>query len=204
MGWPVGREAAGAAEAAVRTLAARGVAIEDAAFAMSVSRAHWFDLFTAGYAHAIGDRFAAVRDQLSPLFASYVEQGQGVTAGRYLAAQVAVTRFIEETAGFFERYDLLALPTTPVPAFPAHLELGPDEIDGQAINPRAGWAFTWPFNLTGQPAISIPCGWSADGLPLGLQLVGRHRADGLVLRAAAAVEAALPRSNRRPPLTATV
>jgi aspartyl-tRNA(Asn)/glutamyl-tRNA(Gln) amidotransferase subunit A len=63
-----------------------------------------------------------------------------------------------------------------------------------------GWFFTWPFNLTGQPAISIRCGWTKDGLPLGLQIVGRRGADGLVLRVAAAIEGLGPWDGQHPPL----
>ena len=69
--------------------------------------------------------------------------------------------------------------------------------------PRAsstGCGFTFPFNLTGQPAASVPCGFTADGLPVGLQIVGRWHADALVLRAAAAFEALQPWASRRPAL----
>jgi aspartyl-tRNA(Asn)/glutamyl-tRNA(Gln) amidotransferase subunit A len=60
--------------------------------------------------------------------------------------------------------------------------------------------FTFPFNLTGQPAASVPAGWTADGLPVGLQIVGRRHADATVLAASAALEAARPWSDRRPGL----
>jgi len=60
--------------------------------------------------------------------------------------------------------------------------------------------FTFPFNLTGQPAASVPCGFTSDGLPVGLQIVGRWHADALVLRAAAGFEAIQPWAQQRPPL----
>jgi aspartyl-tRNA(Asn)/glutamyl-tRNA(Gln) amidotransferase subunit A len=60
--------------------------------------------------------------------------------------------------------------------------------------------FTYPFNLTGQPAASVPCGFTSEGLPVGLQIVGRWHADGQVLRAAACFEALQPWAQRRPPL----
>jgi Asp-tRNA(Asn)/Glu-tRNA(Gln) amidotransferase A subunit family amidase len=94
----------------------------------------------------------------------------------------------------------MATPTLAVPPFSTKLPLGPEQVRGENVDPQVGWAFTWPFNLTGQPAISIPCGWTKDGLPLGLQLVGRRGADGLILRVAAAIEAQAPWSGRRPTL----
>jgi aspartyl-tRNA(Asn)/glutamyl-tRNA(Gln) amidotransferase subunit A len=68
------------------------------------------------------------------------------------------------------------------------------------VAPGAGGHLTPLFNLTGQPAATVPCGWTADGLPLGLQIVGRRHEDALVLRAAAAFEAIAPWADRRPEL----
>jgi aspartyl-tRNA(Asn)/glutamyl-tRNA(Gln) amidotransferase subunit A len=94
--------------------------------------------------------------------------------------------------------DVLATPTIAVPPFSTKLPSGPDRVAGEKIDPHLNWAFTWPFNLTGQPAVSIPCDWTKDGLPLGLQLVGRRGADCLALRVAAAIEALAPWSDRMP------
>ncbi len=90
---------------------------------------------------------------------------------------------------FFERFDLLLTPTLPLTAFDAGLEV-PDS----ARYPRwIDWAaFSYPFNLTQQPAVTVPCGFAPDGLPIGLQIVGPKYADAVVLRAARAVESALP------------
>ena len=90
---------------------------------------------------------------------------------------------------FHESYDLLLTPTLPLAAFAAGIER-PDP----ATQPRwFHWApFSNPFNLTQQPAASVPCGLTARGLPVGLQIVGPMHADALVLRAAQAFEAARP------------
>jgi aspartyl-tRNA(Asn)/glutamyl-tRNA(Gln) amidotransferase subunit A len=98
---------------------------------------------------------------------------------------------------FMRRYDLLLTPTLAVPAFPIGID-GPSEIAGR---PNASWSpFTGILNMTGQPAASVPAGWTDDGLPVGLQIVGGHLADTLVLRASAAFEAAAPWADRWPPL----
>lgn len=96
-------------------------------------------------------------------------------------------------------YDLLLTPTAGVPAFDLGI-LGPDVIDGRPVHPAHWGAFSFPLNFSGQPAASVPAGWTAGGLPVGLQIVGRHLDDALVLRASAAFEAAAPWSGRRPPL----
>ena len=98
---------------------------------------------------------------------------------------------------FFSRYDLLLTPTMPVPAFP-HGQLGPTAIAGQPVEASARTWFTCPFNLTGQPAATVPAGWTSDGLPVGLQVAGRRLDDALVLRACAAYEAAAPWAHRWP------
>jgi aspartyl-tRNA(Asn)/glutamyl-tRNA(Gln) amidotransferase subunit A len=90
---------------------------------------------------------------------------------------------------FMERYDLLVTPTVSVPAFEAR-PAGHTPMDPQAM---LGWTpFSYPFNLTQQPACTIPCGMMADGLPIGLQIVGPMFGDALVLRAARAYESARP------------
>jgi aspartyl-tRNA(Asn)/glutamyl-tRNA(Gln) amidotransferase subunit A len=99
---------------------------------------------------------------------------------------------------FFARYDLLLTPTTATAAF-EHGILYPAEIEGVPVDREASSVFTYPFNLTGQPAASVPCGFTRAGLPVGLQIVGRRFDDALVLRASAAFEAARPWAAHRPP-----
>ncbi len=100
---------------------------------------------------------------------------------------------------FMRRYDLFLTPTVSTPAFDIGL-YGPATIEGQPAGPRDGSPFTFPFNWTGQPAVSVPAGWTTGGLPVGLQIIGGHLADALVMRAAAAYEAASPWKDRWPAL----
>jgi aspartyl-tRNA(Asn)/glutamyl-tRNA(Gln) amidotransferase subunit A len=104
---------------------------------------------------------------------------------------------------FMRRYDLLLTPTLAVPPFQLHVQ-GPEKIDGKIVAPFKWLAFTFPFNLTGQPATTVPAGFTQDGLPIGLQIVGRHLDDPTVMRAAAAFEAARPWKDKWPPLLASM
>jgi aspartyl-tRNA(Asn)/glutamyl-tRNA(Gln) amidotransferase subunit A len=96
---------------------------------------------------------------------------------------------------FHQRYDLLLTPTMPLPAF----EAGVESPESQSVKERwTNWTpFSYPFNLTQQPAATVPCGF-AEGLPVGLQIVGDRHADHLVLRAARAYEAAYSVTKRPP------
>ena len=88
---------------------------------------------------------------------------------------------------FHRKWDLLVTPTLPIPAFTA----GRNVPEGWPDEHWQSWTpFTYPFNLTQQPAATVPCGLTAAGLPIGLQIVGARYADALVLRAARAYEAA--------------
>jgi aspartyl-tRNA(Asn)/glutamyl-tRNA(Gln) amidotransferase subunit A len=99
--------------------------------------------------------------------------------------------YSEQWRRFMESYDVLLTPTLPVTAFPAGQDF-PGSIEG-VPSTYLGWTkFTYPFNITGQPAATVPCGFTDDGLPVGLQIVGRWRDDPTVLAASAAFEFARP------------
>lgn len=100
---------------------------------------------------------------------------------------------------FMQNYDLLLTPTLSVPPFPIHMQ-GPEKIDGKIVDPFEWLHFTYPLNMTGQPAATIPAGFTSDRLPVGLQIVGRHLDDPLVLKASAAFEQASPWMDNWPPI----
>ena len=106
---------------------------------------------------------------------------------------------------WFEEADIVAMPTLSRTALPIDQDFfGPIEIDGEAVpNLRAAWyPYTMPFNLTGNPAVSLPCGLAADGLPVAIQLVARPGEDARLLRVAALFEQARPWAALRPALPA--
>ncbi|WP_160145506.1 amidase [Arthrobacter sp. SLBN-53] len=121
----------------------------------------------------------------------YVDAARELTVSALLQAHETRARLVAATAAAFEQMDLLLTPSTQVPAFDAEGPM-PTEIDGHEVDHWGALAVTYPFNLTGQPAISVPAGW-AGGAPCGLQIVGARHADALVLAAAGAAE----RSNVR-------
>jgi len=149
--------------------------------------------FYAAWADALPAREADMDASLVRL----IRRGGAVTAREYLTATAKVSAYWQEVHIFLARFDLLLTPTTAVPPFALGAGV-PREIAGQEVS-RLGWMpFTYPFNLTGQPAVSVPAGWTEDGVPVGLQIVGRRHADRTVLAAAAAFEAACPWRDRRP------
>jgi aspartyl-tRNA(Asn)/glutamyl-tRNA(Gln) amidotransferase subunit A len=128
------------------------------------------------------------RHLLDPGLVRVAEAGARLGALDLQRAAKARAELAIQLQRFFERFDLLLTPTLPITAFPAGRELPEADEHGEWPD----WTpFSYPFNLSQQPAISVPCGM-VDGLPVGLQIVGPKYADALVLRAARAVESALP------------
>ena len=146
---------------------------------------------------AWADELPAREIDMDASLVRFIRRGGAVTARDYLAAMAKVSAYWQEVHVFLARFDLLLTPTAAVPPFPLGAGV-PREIAGQEVS-RLGWMpFTYPFNLTGQPAASVPAGWTDDGVPVGLQIVGRRHADRTVLAAAAAFETACPWRDRRP------
>lgn len=173
-----------------RALEQQGAIVEEAdppvERAGAMIRAMWWPVMT-GLANAVAPER---RGEIDPGLMSLAERGKAFTVGDYVAAYMARTELHNAILGFHTRYDLLLTPTMPVTA----LKVGrvmpdTDAVDGDWLE----WSpYTYPFNLTGQPAASVPCGLSGNGLPIGAQLVGRLGDDALVLRASRAVEQAMP------------
>jgi Asp-tRNA(Asn)/Glu-tRNA(Gln) amidotransferase A subunit family amidase len=104
-----------------------------------------------------------------------------------------------ELAAQIKKYNLLLTPPIAGTPFPIGLD-NPTEIAGTPVEPYDWVPFTFPFNMTGHPGASVPCGFTPDRLPVGLQLVGRRFEDATVLRAAAAFERLQPWAQLKPPI----
>lgn len=128
------------------------------------------------------------------------ELGLALSSRDVARGELLRTRQWERVREFLETRDLLITPTTATPPFPLdqpHVLM----VNGQPLGKGMQRSFlTYAFSVMGLPAISIPCGFTRDGLPVGLQIVGKRRGDAAVLRAAAAFEAACPWAARRPPV----
>ena len=180
-----------AVAAAVKTLAGLGAIAEEADPDLGGDP---IDTWNTFWWPAMQYQLAALsegwREQADPLLVAELERSAEIGATAHIRAQLERARLHNVFARFHEKYDVLVTPALPLPAF----EVGD-------LVPRSGewgtawcdWApFSYPFNLTTQPAASVPCGLTSTGLPIGLQIIGPIGADALVLRAARACEAAMP------------
>ena len=139
------------------------------------------------------------RALMSDSLRASIETGRNTSAVEYLVAMDARAKIFVHMQHFHETYDLLLTPTTAAPAFTAE-RFSPEDFEKEFGYIRAWTPFCYPFSLTQQAAVTVPCGFTKAGLPVGLQIVGPKFADALVLRAAKAYETAYPTTDRRPPL----
>jgi amidase len=145
-----------------------------------------------------GERLANHCDQLKASLVGNIEQGLGLTGADVARAEMLRTQQYHRTREFFRRYDVLLLPVSQLPPFPIDWEY-PTEVDGVAMADYLDWMRSaYYVTVTGSPAISVPAGFTPDGLPVGAQLVGPHGDDLGVLRAGHVFEQATGYAGRRP------
>ena len=177
-----------ACAAAAKRLTEFGAVVEDAdpGFAREEAEKPLRTLWDAGCAFIVNSVPQASRAQMDPGLLRVAERGRQFSATDLLEALSARAALCETMRRYHERYDVLLSPTMPITAFevgqelPASGHFGPEWFD---------WSpYTWPFNVTGQPGASVPVGLDGDGLPIGLQIIGRMREEATVLRVARAVE----------------
>ena len=159
----------------------------------------WNAIFCGGIATRLTPYFPDRRSDIDPGLVRIIEETLKWPPTKYVQAWFDRLAFWDAVRKLFVTYDLLLTPTVACPPFKVGLD-NPTEIAGTPIQPYGWIPFTYPFNMTGQPAASVPCGFTRDGLPIGLQIVGRRFDDRTVLRAAAAFEKARPWAGKKPPI----
>jgi amidase len=197
---PVERQVKQVAETAAKVFARLGARVEDSHPDFSgvqeiirVSRG-----LRMAALHA--DKLAKWREVMNPNLVWNIEQGLKLSAEDAGRAETLRTELWGRVRTFFSRYDLLLTPTVAVLPFPVEIPY-PKEVNGRPMANYIDWVLpTYAFTVVGLPAISVPAGWTADGLPVGLQIVGRWRGEASVLRAAAAFETASPWADKIPPV----
>jgi aspartyl-tRNA(Asn)/glutamyl-tRNA(Gln) amidotransferase subunit A len=181
---------------AVKVLEELGAKVEEVDPGFEDPAACFRVLWWSGVRALLGTLPAAKRKLLDPSLKDVLDQSMSISLDEYQNAVKERVQLGSRMRQFMERYDLLVTPTLPIAAFEAG-KLAPTDIDktGKWVN----WTpFSYPFNLTQQPAASVPCGFTAKGLPAGLHLVGRMFDDGSVLSAAHAYQRATDWHKARP------
>ncbi len=190
-------EIAEAVASAARVFETLGARVEEVDPGFSDPLEMFDRMFYGGAANALRDLSDEQKSKMDPNLVLVAREASKLTMLEYLEASNLRLRLIERMSLFHTHYDLLLTPSLPIVAFEAGRE-----VPAGWHSPRwPTWTpFTYPFNLTGQPACSVPCGFTSNKLPIGLQLVGAAHADDVVLRAAHAYQITRPLTDRRPTL----
>ena len=198
-GLRVDREVAELAEGAARAFEALGATVEPVTPGFADTHEMIRCLWSAHEVGNYGQYLGEWRSRMDPGLVACIEDGLGYSMADYIQMKGRKIAFWDSVRPLFEAYDLLLTPSLSVAAFPVG-RLNPEPWP-QHVWDWLPWAsFSYPFNFTGQPAASVPAGFTPSGLPVGLQIVGRRFADLTVLQAAAAFESARPWAAKRPPL----
>ncbi len=185
-------------EAAARRFREFGCRLETVDPRFSDPSEAWRAIFCGGIATRLAPYLSDRRADIDAGLIRIIEEALTWPMSKYVQAWFDRLSFWDSARQFFTRYDLLLTPTVPCPPFKIGLDK-PTEIAGTPIQEYDWIPFTFPFNLSGQPAASVPCRFTRQGLPIGLQIVGRRFDDQTVLRAAALFEKAEPWTATRPP-----
>ena len=182
---------------AARVFEELGCDVEEPSFTLDDPVPAFLSIFYVGNYASYGHLLEQCPELLTDNTLFCLNHAKQVTGADYAGAVRAVDEMRARVDDLLETYDLLLTPTVAVTAFPVGMP--PTRIGG-VQDPGRGFfsPMTRPFNMTGNPAASVPCGFSAEGLPIGMQIVGRRGDEATVLRASAAFEAARPWAQHRP------
>ncbi|MBO0709872.1 MAG: amidase [Acetobacteraceae bacterium] len=193
-------EVAGLVRAAAMRFAELGAIVEETAVPWAKEGAELIRLFWPAHLTRLEPKLAEYESRMDPGLVACIRAGLAVSMRDYMLARDRKMAYVAAAHRWFEDWDLLLTPSVSVAAFPAE-RLMPEHWPAHPWDWLSWAEFSYPFNFTGDPAASVPCGFTRDGLPVGLQIVGRRFDDLGVLQAAAAFEEAQGWAERRPALT---
>ena len=189
---PVEPEVSALCSQAVRKFSLLGHSIDEDNPGFSDPEPIELNIWNVVYAERYAPMSSETRALFTPELAGLVDLGTQVSAYRMGRDAMARTQLYYKTQRFFDKYDVLITPTLPVEAFPHSLQR-PASIAGREITTLFGWTpFTYPFNLTGQPAVTVPAGFTRNHLPVGIQLIGPRGSEMRLLKLAAQFEKLQP------------
>jgi amidase len=195
---PVDPEVAAITRAAAERLSEAGVIVEEAHPDLSEAHDSFQTLRALGFAVARKNLLETHRDKLKPEVIWNIEKGLNLTAEEIIRAEIGRAAMIKRAFTFFETYDLLLCPATIVPAFPVEQRYL-ESCNGVTFDNYVGWlAIVYSITLLGVPALSLPAGFTKDGLPVGLQVIAPPRAEARVFAGAQLLEDILGLKNSVP------
>lgn len=206
--FPVDREVAQIVGNAMRTISSRFVVVQGSVVGLdhAGSLDVWFGLISTLYASIADehkrnglDLLNDHRDELPLELIRLIERGNATSAVEYRRYNALRTQVLDAIEDTLETADFIASPTLAVAEIPNASDgrtIGPTTVDGQPVEPTLGWCLTYPANLSGHPAMTIPAGFTARGMPVGLQLIGRRWHDWALVDLATAIgeQLSLPRT----------
>ncbi len=197
--FPVNPEVAAVTSEAARAFEELGASVEEVNPEFGNTGRTFGTFWLAGMAGRLEDLLPEWEDKLDPAMVQMVKMGMNLKATDFVKAQMERSMFRDRVRRFFEQYDLLLTPTLPITAFRADLP-AEEALKNEVVDYRNWTPFSAPFNLSQNPAASVPAGFSKAGLPVGLQIVGPRFQDLTVLKASAAFESIRPWQADRPAL----
>lgn len=174
-----------------------GWSIEKVKMKLRKPESPFYTFWTIMLAYDLKQKLKEWEDKMDPDLVKLVKVGAGYNGMSLPKAFAARNKVHETIFKIFKEFDILITPTTAVPAFDLGI-MFPPKINNINVSPTGWQPFSFPFNLTGNPAASIPCGWSSDGLPIGMQIVGSMFNELKVLQVSKAFEEIAPWQDKKP------
>jgi aspartyl-tRNA(Asn)/glutamyl-tRNA(Gln) amidotransferase subunit A len=202
----VSRDVQANTDAALKAYEDKGAVIEEVTDAIDWIELEGRILYQANFTVFCAQYLPRWQNQMDPVTLAFMERGAQYSVADFRNAQFARGRLYRTIQGLLSRYDALVMPTITRTALDVGFDAANDEVEVDGVKcgiTRLGWnSALYPFNLTGHPAITIPSGFAADGLPTALQIVGRWGAETDMMRLAAVQETARPWVQFRPTISA--